>query len=364
MTTVMIAGGGTGGHLMPALAIADRLRTERPAWRVVLVGAERGVEARLLPSRPYPFHLLPAEPIYRRQWWKNVRWPLIALRLRRQVDELLQRERPAVVLGTGGYASGPVVWRAASKGIPTAILEQDAFPGLTSRWLAKRVRHLYLGAPEAIEHLRPGRAAEVFVTGCPILAPDRALRNTAHLAFNLDPLVPVVLVTGGSQGALGINRAVAEWVRAGGAAGVQLLWATGRGTFEHFRELHAPPAVQIFDFLDPIAPALAAADVAVTRAGAVTIAELAAWGIPSVLVPLPTAAADHQTRNARVMAEAGAAVMVPQAELTAERLGMEVGRLLHDGALREGMASRARCRGKPEATAEILGHLEALADRG
>ena len=357
MTTVLIAGGGTGGHLMPALAIADRLHLERPDWRVVLVGAQRGVEARLLPTRAYPYHLLAAEPIYRRQWWKNLRWPAIAWRLLRDVDRLLDVEQPAIVLGTGGYASGPVLWRAAMKGIPTAILEQDAYPGLTSRWLARRVRHVYLGAPEARQHLRLGARTEVFVTGCPILLPEPALRGTAHATFGLDPLKPVVLVTGGSQGAIAINQAVADWIRSGGAVGIQVLWATGRGTWEQFRACHAPPGVQVFDFLDPIAPALAAADLAVARAGAMTIAELTAWAIPSILIPLPTAAADHQTRNAAVLAEAGAAVWLPQSGLTPERLGQEIGRLLHDGALRGRMAEASRTRGKPGATAAILGHL-------
>jgi len=360
MTTVLIAGGGTGGHLMPALAIADRLRLERHDWRVVLVGAERGVEARLLPTRPYPYHLLAAEPIYRRQWWKNLRWPAIAWRLLRDVDHLLDVEQPSIVLGTGGYASGPVLWRAAMKGIATAILEQDAYPGLTSRWLARRARHVYLGAPEARPHLRLGERTEVFVTGCPILPPDPVLRGTAHARFGLDPLLPVVLVTGGSQGAGAINQAVADWIRSGGAAGAQVLWATGPGNRERFREWHAPPGVQVFDFLDPISPALAAADVAVARSGAMTIAEVAAWGIASILIPLPTAAADHQTRNARVMAEAGAAVWLPQSELTPERLGQEVGRLLSDGALRQGLAEASRARGKPGATAAILGHLYRL----
>ena len=132
--TVLIAGGGTGGHLMPALAIAEALRTRHPDWRIVLAGAIRGVESRLLPERTFPFHLLPFEPIYRRQWWwKNLKWPLLGIRLIRLVRGLLDHERPDLVLGTGGYASGPIVWAAARRGIPTAILEQDAFPGLVTR---------------------------------------------------------------------------------------------------------------------------------------------------------------------------------------------------------------------------------------
>src|SRR5262249_41654236 len=147
--TVMIAGGGTGGHLMPALAIAEALARGHPGWRLLLIGAQRGVEATVLPTRNFPFLLLPFEPIYRRQWWKNLRWPWLAVRLVLAVRRLLRRERPSLVLGTGGYASGPVVWSAARAGIPTAILEQDAVPGLATRRLARLVREIYLGAPEA-----------------------------------------------------------------------------------------------------------------------------------------------------------------------------------------------------------------------
>jgi len=361
MTTILIAGGGTGGHLMPALAVAEQLRRDQPGWRIVLAGAERGIEARLLPERHWPYHLLPAEPIYRRQWWKNVRWPGLAWRLIRAVDRVLDTEQPAVVLGTGGYAAGPVVWRAARRGIPTAVLEQDAFPGLTTRWLAGRVREIYLAVPEAQRQLRIRPGTEAIVTGAPIVPPDLSLRTVGRERFGLDPTRPVVLVTGGSQGSLAVNRAVADWVRAGGTDGLQLLWATGRLTYDQFHDLHRPPEVQVFDFLDPIQPALAVASLAVTRAGMMTIAELCAWGIPSILVPLPTAAQDHQHRNARVMAEAGAAVLLPQSELTATRLGREVGILLQDDRVRTGMSAAALGRGRPGATAEIARRIARLA---
>lgn len=358
--TILIAGGGTGGHLMPALAIAAAIRERTSDLEPVLVGAVRGVEAQILPSRDFRYHLLPSEPIYRRTWWRNARWPLVAGRLVRALRESFERERPVAVLGTGGYASGPVVWWAARQGIPTAIQEQNAYPGVATRWLGRRVRHIYLGLPEARRLIPVGRKTQVFDTGNPIAPPTPERRETALELFGLDGTRPVVLVTGGSQGALAINRAVAGWIDAGGADKVALLWVTGRATHAEFAEYHRPPRVRVMDFLDPMADGYAVADLVVSRAGMLTVAELCAWSLPSILIPLPTAAADHQTFNARVLAEAGASLLLTQAELTPARLGETVTRLLSDTALRTRMAGQAEARGRPRAAAEIVSNLLTL----
>ena len=358
---ILIAGGGTGGHLMPALAIAGALRELNPDVEPVLVGAERGVEAKVLPEREYRFHLLPTEPIYRRQWWKNYRWPIIAARLARRIGRLLDDERPAAVLGTGGYASGPVVYFATLRGIPSAIQEQNAFPGLASRWLSRRVRHAYLGLPELRTMLQFGPRTQVFDTGNPVVPPTPERRAASVVRFGIVPGRPVVLVTGGSQGALPINRAVAGWLASGRAAGTTVLWVTGRGTYSGFAALHQPPDVHVIDFLDPMADAYAVTDLVVSRAGMITVAELCAWGLPSILIPLPTAAADHQTHNARVLTEAGAAELLPQQELTPATLGDRIGRLLSDTALRRRIAEAARSRGRPHASRDIASNLLTLA---
>ncbi len=358
---ILIAGGGTGGHLMPALAIAATLRGAGGGFEPVLVGATRGVEARLLPARDFRFHLLAAEPIYRRTWWKNARWPLITWRLLRQLDRLFETEQPAAVIGTGGYASGPVVWAATRRGIPTAIQEQNAYPGLTTRWLSGRVRHIYLGLPEARRRLRPGRDTLVVDTGNPIVPPTPDRRAGALGRFGIAGSGPVLLVTGGSQGALAINRAVAEWIDGGGAAGTTVIWLTGRGTHEEFARYHRPPMVWVIDFLDPMADAYAVADLVLSRAGMITVAEVCAWGLPSVLVPLPTAAADHQTHNARAMADAGAARYLPQERMVAEGLAPSVGALIADPGERREMAGGALMRGRPDAAREIVSLLLTLA---
>ena len=360
---VLIAGGGTGGHLMPALAIATALRQLHPALEPVIVGAERGVEASLLPHRDFRYRLLPAQPLYRRQWWKNLTLPISLGRVFGRLSTLFREEAPLAVMGTGGYASAPAVWYAARHGIPTAIQEQNAFPGLATRWLARRVRQVYLGAPEAQRHLEPGPGTEVFITGNPIVPPDRARRPRARERFGLTGDSPVLLVTGGSQGALAINQAVAGWLDAGGGQGITVLWATGSGSFREFSSYQRAPSVQVFEFLDPMADAYAVADLVVARAGMMTGAELAAWGLPSILVPLPTAAADHQTTNARAMEAAGAARVLLQDALSPRSLGEKIDRLLEDPAARRAMARAALARGKPDAASEIATRFSGLFDR-
>ncbi|HKP28305.1 MAG TPA: UDP-N-acetylglucosamine--N-acetylmuramyl-(pentapeptide) pyrophosphoryl-undecaprenol N-acetylglucosamine transferase [Gemmatimonadales bacterium] len=362
MSTTLIAGGGSGGHLIPALNIAAALRDT--GRRVVLIGAERGLEAERLPKQDFPYHLLPSEPIYRKQWWKNWKWPGLALRLIRGADRILAEEKPSLVIGTGGYAAGPVVWRATRKGIPTAILEQDAWPGLTTRWLARRVRNVYLGQPEIEARLAVGKHTKVFVTGCPIVPPDFSLRETAHEQLGFDRSMTTLLITGGGQGSLALNKVVAAWLQGSAPRDIQVIWATGHKSHPEFAHLHAAPRIQVVSFLDPIAPAYAVADIAVTRSGMMTISELCAWGIPALLVPLPTAAADHQTRNAEVMAQAGAAIHVPQSDLTVERLDREVAELVRNRARRDQLAAVARGRARPGATAGIVALLEALEAAG
>ncbi len=361
MTTLLFAGGGTGGHLMPALAMAAAVAREQPGWEAVFAGAMRGVESHVLPARGVPHRLFPFEPLHRREWWRNARWPLLAARLVRAVDAYLDEVQPAAVIGSGGYVSGPVLWRAARRGIPTGILELDVRPGLATRWLASAVREIWLGAPEARAALPAGARRRALVTGAPIVSPDPARRSTAAVRFGLDPSRPVVVITGGSQGSLAINRVVAAWLDGRGGVGTQLLWVTGRATHADFARYHAPPSVQVIPFLDPMADAWAVADLCVARAGMMTVSELAAWGIPAVLIPLPTAAADHQTPNAEAHARAGAGIHLPQAGLTAARLGEVLGELLADPSRRATMAMAARARGRPDAAARIAARIIALA---
>lgn len=360
---ILFAGGGTGGHLMPALALAQALRDARPGVEVVLAGAQRGIEAEILPRQPFRSYLLPIEPLYRREWWRNLRWPLVAWRVWRSVGRMLALERPDVVVGTGGYASGPVVWRAQRAGIPTALQEQNAIPGLTTRWLARRARQIHLGFPEAASRLRPGPRTEVFALGNPMRPPvadEGGDRDAALAAFDLSPSRPTVLVFGGSQGARVINYAVAGALEHRGLQDVNLLWGTGPAHASTFTRYAVSGRVVVQGFFDPISRAYRVADVVVGRAGAMTTAELCAWGKASVLVPLAHATAEHQLHNARALEAAGAAVVLTEQEVSGRTLAAHVGDLLRDAPRRAAIAAAASARGRPTAAADIVSKLLTL----
>src|SRR5256886_1567125 len=249
---VLLAGGGTGGHLMPALALAQALQDAGKGLGRVLVGAVRGIEAQVLPRYPFRHRLLPIEPIYRRTWWKNVRWMLIAGRVWRAVGRVLDEERPAIVIGTGGYAAGPVVWRAQRAGLPTVLVDEDAFPGLTTRWLARRARQIHLGFPEAGARLRPGSATKVFALGNPVRPPAPGARATALAELGLSDARPTLLVFGGSQGARAINYAVAGWPRRAPFAGGDGVGGAGRGRAHARARPPAPGRAGVRGFFDPM----------------------------------------------------------------------------------------------------------------
>src|SRR5438128_1567164 len=275
---ILLAGGGTGGHLLPALALAQALREARRDIEPVLVGAARGIEADVLPRHPFRHYLLPIEPIYRHTWWKNLRWPFVAGRVWRAVGRVLDAERPAIVIGTGGYAAGPVVWRAARRGILTVLQEQNAFPGLTTRWLARRARQVHLGFPEARERLRPGRGTEVFALGNPIRPPAPGDRAAAARQLGLVAERPTLLVFGGSQGARAINYAMAGALERRLLGDVNVLWGTGAAQADTLARYAVPGRVVVRGFFDPMTELYCAADLVVARAGAITVAELCALG--------------------------------------------------------------------------------------
>lgn len=364
MTDVVFTGGGTGGHLYPGLAIARALVRARPDVRPFFVGAQRGIERDILPTTEFPHLLLDLHPLYRPQLWKNWRTLRGAMSGWSALDRMARERKPALVVGTGGYAAGLTSAWAAAKGIPVVQHIGDAIPGITARWSARLSREAYLGYPEAEQYL-PHNGCVYRDTGNPIEPPpDIAPTGAAARArWGFPAAATVLLVFGGSQGARAINRAVAAWVERGLPKGVCLLWATGKAHFDAYKHLDRPD-VRVLGYIAPIAEAYATADLALVRGGMMGSSELCAWGVPMVIVPLPSAANDHQTANAKVLEAAGAARHLPERELSVERLDAVVGELLGDRGKLSAMATAARGRGRARAADEIAAHIGRLLPRG
>ena len=347
---VWFAGGGTGGHLYPGLAIARAMVAAEGSVRPFFIGARRGIERELLPAQGFEHELLDLHPLYRSRPWEN--WQTIrgAFSAWRRLGALAAVERPRLVVGTGGYAAGLALAYAALHRIPLVLQEANSHPGLTVRAFARFARELYLGYPEAAAmlHAAPRKLVDA---GSPIEAPPVPLpaRGPARARWGFPDSGPrVLLIFGGSQGARGLNKAVAEWVRRGVPEDLRVIWGTGRAQFDELAPL-AGERVVIRPYLSPITDAYAAADLALTRAGAMTTAELSAWGIPMILVPLPTAAADHQTHNAVALERAGAAIHLPQREANGESLARLLGELLGDPARLRALGDGALRRARPDA---------------
>ena len=353
-TTVLFAGGGTGGHLYPGLAIARTLQRLDPGVQPYFIGALRGIEKTVLPTTEFPHLLLDLHPLYRTKPWEN--WKTLRGMIGgwRQLGALVRREKPSVVVGTGGYAAGLALVYAAMHGIPVVQQAGDSYPGLTARAFRRWTREYYLAFPEAARVIG-GSTAQHVDTGAPIEPPPspRPDRAAARQSWGFPALGgQVLLIYGGSQGSRAINLVVAEWVKRGLPEDLYLIWMTGKASYEEFKSLDGGN-VRVREYLSPIAEAYAATDLALVRAGAMTTAELFAWEIPAILVPLPTAAADHQSVNARTLAAAGAAIDLPQASLNVDTLSGTVSGLLADPAAMARLKAGAAARARPQAAETI-----------
>lgn len=362
---IVFAGGGTGGHLYPGLAIARAVQRLRPDIQPFFVGARRGVERDVLPGTGFPHLLLDLHPLYRSRVWNNWRTAAGLLTAWRALGRQMRADRPALVVGTGGYAAGAMLAWAVVHDVPIVEQTGDALPSLTARLFSRWAREVYLSFPESAAHLRARTPGALVDTGAPIEPPpaERPPRDAALRHWGFPAGATVVLVYGGSQGSLAINQAVRDWLAGGLPPRVHLIWGTGTRTFEQFASL-ASDRVQVRPYLSPIAEAYAAADLAVARAGTMTLAELFAWHIPAILVPLPTAAADHQALNARTLASAGAAVHLPQAELSAASLDRAVRALVDEPARLAALRAAAAARARPDAANEIARRVVALLPPG
>ena len=370
----LIAGGGTGGHIYPALAIAGALRTLDEAAEFLFVGTGHGLEADLVPRAGYRLEKIELYGFQRRLSLRNAKNIFLLARSMWRVRRILRKFRPDVVVGTGGYVCGPVLAQAAWAGIPTLIQEQNALPGVTNKILARLVDVAALGYAEA-EAGFSGCKARLIVTGNPV-RPDLLSeeREAACHFFDLRPDLPVVLITGGSQGARSINQAALTLHMRCRKENkpVQILHITGQTDYNDIiRKLDsagiavntAASPIKVLPYVHEMPKALSAASLAVSRAGAIALAELSLCGVPSILIPYPHAAENHQEINARSLESKGAAIVMRDAELSGDWLFETVSSLLDDPQRLQTMSAAATRSAHPAATATIAGLVMELAGR-
>lgn len=356
MATFVMAGGGSGGHVIPALAVARELRSRGHA--VSFIGTRRGIEARLVPAAGFPIEWIEIGGLKRVGLRKTIStlaalpWSVV------EAARMLRRARPAAVFSTGGYAAGPVLLAALWMRLPTVIMEPNAVPGFTHRRLAAFITRALVSFPETAKWFPPGRAE---LTGLPI----REEFFSLPAAVFAEPLT--VLITGGSQGSRTLNRAAEQswplWRKGSVRLIHQTGWQSGAVAFEdrlqRFRASGLPG--EMHAFLDDMPAAFAAASLIVSRSGMGAVSEIAAAGRPSILVPLPTASDQHQLRNAEALQKAGAALLVEDGEMTGARLVAEVIRLIDNPARLQEMAQAARGFARPGAAHRAAEILESLA---
>lgn len=329
---VMIAGGGTGGHIFPAIAIANAVREREAAAQFLFVGAEGKMEMEKVPAAGFRIEGLPIRGFQRGSIVKNLALPWRLLRSMMKARRLVRAFNPHVAVGVGGYASGPLLAAAQRMGVPTLIQEQNSFPGKTNIYLAKGVDRICV-AYEGMQRFFPPE--KVVLTGNPVRQEVVRLtgkrpRGMEH--FGLQEGRPVLFVTGGSLGARGVNKGIEAALEALQKAGVQVVWQTGTPYLKQAQQAVADlnyTDCKVHEFVNKMEYAYAVADLVVARAGAISVSELCLVQKPAILVPLPTAAEDHQTHNARALTDRGAAVLVRDDRAVAE-LGSTVLRLIKD----------------------------------
>ena len=316
---IIISGGGTGGHIFPALSIAEAIKAIEPEADILFVGAEGRMEMERVPAAGYPIKGLPVAGLQRKLTLKNLALPFKVLKSIRMAGRIVKEFKPDVAVGVGGYASAPMLWAASRRGVPTLIQEQNSFAGLTNRILGKKAKKICV-AYEGIERFFP--ADRILLTGNPIRKninrPTAEERAEGYGFFGLDPRKKTLFVVGGSLGSATLNSAMKRWVEEKGAkADYQVIWQSGRYYKKGVDEFLAGrdlPNVRNYDFISRMDLAFAVADVIISRAGAGTISELCVAGKATIFVPSPNVTEDHQTHNAMALVRKDAALMVPDCE--------------------------------------------------
>lgn len=356
-TKILLSGGGTGGHIFPAIAIANALKAKLKEVDILFVGAKGRMEMEKVPQAGYPIKGLWISGLQRRLDWNNLLFPFKLLSSLLGAAKIIRQFKPDIAIGTGGYASGPLLYAASKKKIPTLILEQNSYPGITNKLLGKTVSKVCVAYKE-LEKYFPKE--KIVVTGTPIREEILKLKVTREEGlkfFGLQAGKPVLLIIGGSQGARKINEVIAKNLEKILAEDVAVIWQTGTFSIDMAKTTTKESAnnesVRVVDFITRMDMAYATADLIISRAGAIALAEIIAVNKPAIFIPLPTAAEDHQTKNAASLVKGHAAVLVKESEAD-EKLLKTIADLLKMKSSRLILAQNLKRFERPDATERIV----------
>lgn len=355
----ILSGGGTGGHIYPAIAIADELKSRYKDAEFLFVGAKDRMEMQKVPQAGYPIKGLWISGIQRKLSVRNLAFPFKLFDSLLKSRRILKEFQPDVVIGTGGFASGPLLKAAHQKKIPTLLQEQNSYAGITNRWLAKEAMKICV-AYENMKRYFP--QDKIVLTGNPVrkdlLDLERLYQESLNY-FQLDPNKKTILILGGSLGAQRINETIAAHIDFFVNGEKQLVWQCGKLYYERFKYLNKKEDVQVHQFLDRMELAYAAADMVISRSGAITVSELTLVGKPVLFIPSPNVAEDHQTKNAQALAQENAALVVKEKELD-ENFEKELAALLESEQKQAELSENIKKSAKPQATSAIVDEVEKL----
>jgi UDP-N-acetylglucosamine--N-acetylmuramyl-(pentapeptide) pyrophosphoryl-undecaprenol N-acetylglucosamine transferase len=355
----ILSGGGTGGHIYPAIAIANELKVRFPDSEILFVGASNKMEMQKVPQSGYPIKGLWIAGIQRKLTFDNALFPIKLLDSLLKSRTIIRQFKPDVVIGTGGFASGPLLRVAGFAGIPTVLQEQNSFPGITNKWLSKKASKICV-AYENLEQFFPKN--KIVLTGNPVrqdLVDSKQKRQEGVEFFKLDSKKKTILVLGGSLGARRINQLIAKELFNFSSQNVQLIWQCGKLYNEEYTHFNDNENIQVLPFIDRMDLAYAAADVIISRAGASSVSELCLVGKPTLFIPSPNVAEDHQTKNANAIVNKKGALLIEESELDTQ-FTSTINSLLNDEELQKNLSENLLKLARPNATKDIVDEIVKL----
>ncbi|WP_196885334.1 undecaprenyldiphospho-muramoylpentapeptide beta-N-acetylglucosaminyltransferase [Aureivirga sp. CE67] len=355
---ILLSGGGTGGHIYPAIAIANEIKERYPDANFLFVGASDRMEMEKVPQAGYEIKGLWISGIQRSLSLKNLMFPFKLVSSIMKAKGIIRKFKPDVVIGTGGFASGPTLQVASGKGIPTLIQEQNSFPGITNKLLSKKVDKICV-AYDNLDRFFPKN--KIIKTGNPVrndLLNVSEYRNKALERFNLDKEKKTLLILGGSLGARNVNKLIAENIGWLVERDIQVIWQTGKLYYEQYKKYDELDGVQVHAFLNEMNLVYAASDFIISRAGASSISELCLVGKPTIFIPSPNVAEDHQTKNAQAIVDHNGAIMIKESELDSFQLVFQS--LISDNSYQKVLAENIKKLALPNATKDIVNEIELL----